>query len=389
VARARPKIALIVNALGAGGLERQALTLARHLHSDHGIDAELIHLKDQGPLVADSSSLPGSTWSPGFSSGLDLRGIWRLGTRLQQGSFSSAIASNQYATLMAVLARRMRRVPVALYSGFHSVPEHIGPGVRSRTMLYLYDRCLSVCNGLVYVSHRQQQQWGQLGLGRRVQSSVIPNGIDPSRYWPPVGANIRQEFGWAPSDFVVGLCAALRPEKRGEDLVTAVSIALQRGVPLRLLIIGDGPRREQIATQIEQTLPSGVARMVGFQPDVVPFIHACDTMALVSDAEAFSIAILEAMACGKPVVATDVGGAAEQIESGRHGYVVPVRSPEAVAERLERMWRRGEAPALGDAARLRLVHEFSVQAMTSRYVELLVPTAKGAAPLPVAIPRSA
>lgn len=387
--RAQLKVALIINGLGAGGLERQALTLARHLQSDHGIDAELIHLKDHGPLLTDSATLAGTTWSPRFGAGLDLRGIWRLGARLRQSGARAAIASNQYATLMAVVARRLGHAPVNLFSGFHSVPEHIGPGLRSRVMLALYDRCLSACDGLVYVSHRQRQQWTEQDLGKGVPSSVIPNGIDPARYWPAPRADLRSDFGWAASDFVVGLCAALRPEKRVEDLVTAVSIALKTGVPLRLLIIGDGPRRAQIASQIEQTLPPGTARMVGFQLDVVPFIHSCDAMALVSDAEAFSIAILEAMACGKPVVATDVGGAAEQIESGEHGYVVPPRSPDVVAERLERLWRCGEAAALGGAARARLVREFSVQAMTSRYAALLLPPRPGSVPLPMAAPGSA
>jgi glycosyltransferase involved in cell wall biosynthesis len=107
-------------------------------------------------------------------------------------------------------------------------------------------------------------------------------------------------------------------------------------------------------------------------------------MALVSDAEAFSISILEAMACGKPVVATDVGGAAEQIESGKHGYVVPPRSPELVANSIDRLWRSGEAAVFGAAARARLVREFSVQAMTSQYARLLIRQNASGKHMPVA-----
>jgi glycosyltransferase involved in cell wall biosynthesis len=374
------RVALVINGLAAGGLERQALTLAKHLGEDHRIDLELIHLKNEGSLVLDPVALSLKTWSPKFNSGLDLSGAVRLGAYLKQRGFEVAIAYNQYATLMTVLARCLCSVRMQVYSAFHSVPDGIGGGLRDRARLELYDHCLSYCEGLVYVSQKQKDAWTARGFARRVHAAVITNGIDPSLYWPPPDSTIRVDLGWSPAEFVVGLCAALRPEKRVEDLVEAAAIAIARGIPLRLLIIGDGPRRDQIAARIEQTLPAGAARMVGFQSDVAQFVHACDVMALVSDAEAFSLSVLEAMACGKPVVLTDVGGATEQIESGRHGYVVPTRSPAVVAERLEQIWRDGEAEALGEAARTRLRSEFSVQAMTARYAELLLPSGPDFAP---------
>jgi glycosyltransferase involved in cell wall biosynthesis len=368
------RVALVINGLGAGGLERQALTLAEHLGADPRVDLELIHLKNEGSLASDPLALSAKRWTPNFSSGLDLTGALRLGVHFKQLGIDVAIASNQYPTVMSVLARRLVSSPIRLFSAFHSVPTGIGSGLRDRAMLELYDYCLSYCEGLVFVGHKQRDLWTERGFGRRVHSTVIPNGIEPLRYWPPRDSTIRVDFGWSPAEFVVGLCAALRPEKRVEDLVDSVAIAVSRGVPLRLLVIGDGPRRDEIAIRIKEKLPVGVGQMVGFQSDVVPFIHACDAMALVSEAEAFSISVLEAMACGKPVVLTNVGGATEQIESGRHGYVVPVRSPELLAARLEQIWRNGEAAALGEAARVRLNSEFSVETMTSRYADLLLPS---------------
>ena len=80
---------------------------------------------------------------------------------------------------------------------------------------------------------------------------------------------------------MVGLCATLRPEKRVEDLVQGVALARAQGVPARLLVVGDGPCRAGIEAAVQAQLPDGSARLVGFQADVVPFLRACDVMALV------------------------------------------------------------------------------------------------------------
>ena len=119
--------------------------------------------------------------------------------------------------------------------------------------------------------------------------------------------------------------------------------------------------------------------MAGMQHRVAPFIQACDVMALVSEVESFSIGILEAMASGKPMVVTDVGGAREQIVADEHGYIVPPAEPGKIAEMLERLWREGSIPAFGAASRKRVRERFSIESMVGLYAELLIGTARSEA----------
>jgi glycosyltransferase involved in cell wall biosynthesis len=116
--------------------------------------------------------------------------------------------------------------------------------------------------------------------------------------------------------------------------------------------------------------------MAGMQSQVAPFIQACNAMALVSEVEAFSVVILECMASARPMVVTDVGGAREQIEPGKHGYIVPVAEPEQIANSLARLWFDGNIPAFGAAARASVAKRFSVESMVDQYTSLLVDSVK-------------
>lgn len=382
----RQRVALVVNSLGTGGVERQMLTLAGGLDAQR-FEVELIALKSQGPLAAQASALGVSVWSPQAREGVDPLAIRRLAKRLKAREFDAVLAANQYATLMLRAAVLLGRRPARMFSAFHSSPSLIGAHWRDRTRVALYRLALRSFDGLVFVSSRQREEWHALGLGRNLRSMVVHNGIDPMRFAQAVRRDIREELGWPRDAFVVGLCAALRPEKRVPDLVRGVALARQHGVPAHLLIIGDGPLRGEIEQAIREAGLNRVAGVTGLQSDVVPYIHACDVMALVSSTEAFSMAVLESMACGKPVVLTDVGGAAEQIEQGVHGYRVPVGRPELLAGHFVSLWREGAAPRMGAQARERVQREFSLQHMLDEYARLLGES--GASRARNALPRAA
>ena len=385
------RISLVVNSLGVGGVERQMLTLARHLDRRR-FDAELVPLKSQGALAEDARSASVPMWTPDSRRGLDLAAAWRLAAHWRRTGVHTVLAANSYASIVAWLASRVMRRPPRLLSAFHSAPEHIGDGRRSRLQLALYGVALRGYDGLVFVSGLQRAAWAARGFAAGVPSTHVFNGIDlESMAAHGAGeAAVRSQFGWDASHFVVGVCASLRPEKRIEDLIRAVGLLAARGVPVRLLVIGDGTQRQRLEQAAAQSLAPGTAAFIGFRPDVASWIALCDVMALVSDAEAFSISVLESMACGKPMVLTRVGGAAEQIEDGVHGHLVERRSPEQIAQRIEQLWRSGEAAAMGARARERVRERFSLDAMVRGYEALLEaqpwPAAArtGAAPRPQA-----
>src|SRR6185503_13754499 len=134
-------------------------------------------------------------------------------------------------------------------------------------------------------------------------------------------SRIRAALGYEAGEYVVGMCAALRPEKNHIQLIEAIAILRARGIRARALVIGDGPMRPAIEARAKEVGVAEEVRITGFQQDVRPFVSACDTMVLCSTTiETFSLAALEAMALARPVVHSDIGGAAEMISSGDNGF---------------------------------------------------------------------
>lgn len=203
---------------------------------------------------------------------------------------------------------------------FHSSTRHFSRRPGDRIRLRFYACVLRRRAVLVFVSDLQRSEWREVGFAPRVASRRICNGSELERFSAMDGAAARAEFGWNAGDFVAAVCARLRPEKRVEDVVAAMSPLESQGVPGRFLVIGDGPKRGRLDATATQLLLMRTAAFAGYRNDVVPLASACDVMVLVSDAEGFSISVLESMACGKAMVLTDVGGAREQVEAGIHGF---------------------------------------------------------------------
>jgi glycosyltransferase involved in cell wall biosynthesis len=232
----------------------------------------------------------------------------------------------------------------------------------------------------VYVCENQRRFWRKRALSRW-RDQVIHNGIDveyfsAAHFSPEQIAHQRFVYRAEPEDFVIGICAVLRPEKAHGDLLQAVAQLRARGLPVKLWIIGDGPERARLEAQIGESSLRSVVLITGFQSDVRLTIAAVDAMAIVSHAvETFSIAALEAMALGKPMVMSDIGGASEQVEPGVNGYLFPAGDIAALAAALARLMQSGQTQALGQAARVKVCQQFSLQGMVQQYENMLLDVA--------------
>ena len=227
------------------------------------------------------------------------------------------------------------------------------------------------CELVIYVSHKQREYWRARGL-RAKRDAVIQNGIDADyftdRYTPQQKAATRAEFGFAPSDFLVGICAALRVEKAHGDLLRALRRLRDGGVPAKLLIIGDGSQRGEIERHIAELELSGHAVIAGHRNDVRPYIACCDVMTLTSHViETFSIAALESMALGKPVVLTRIGGAEEQVRHGGNGFLFEPGDVATLAHHLRRLTAATDRLSMGAIAARDVRERFTIQRMVERF----------------------
>jgi glycosyltransferase involved in cell wall biosynthesis len=171
---------------------------------------------------------------------------------------------------------------------------------------------------------------------------------------------------------VIGIAAVLRPEKNHLQLVDAIALLRAKGIPARALIIGDGPMRTAVEARARARKVANDVLITGFQHDVRPHVAACDVMTLCSFTEAFSLAALEAMALGKPVVHAEVGGAAEMISPGHNGYLFPVGDTGAFVGALTALADRRDARCMGANARRVVEARFSAGIMVQRYEEVLL-----------------
>jgi glycosyltransferase involved in cell wall biosynthesis len=218
---------------------------------------------------------------------------------------------------------------------------------------------------VIAVSERQRTPLERLGY-KSERIVTVPNGVFASEVTPRVDrAVMRASLGLERGDFAVLCVANLRAEKGVDTFVEAVVRAHQPMRRLHGLIAGDGPERERLGRLVEQS--EGV-ELLGSRGDVPDLIVACDAVVLLSRAEALPITILEAMALGRPVVTSDVGGAGEAVVDGETGLVVPPGDTEAAAAALEKLAADPvAAQAMGERGRARQRKRFDGEAMVDGY----------------------
>lgn len=195
---------------------------------------------------------------------------------------------------------------------------------------------------------------------------IIHNGIDPVQF-PYASTSHRDSklalsLGVAAEHAVVGIIAVLRREKDHATFLRAARLVLDRVPQARFLVVGDGPLRSELTRLVAELGIADSVIFTGSRSDVRDLLSLVDVFALTSTTECFPLALLEAMAIGRPAVCTAVGGVPEILEEGVTGHMVPARDPAALAERLvDLLGDPARARAMGRAARTRLESEFTLE----------------------------
>jgi glycosyltransferase involved in cell wall biosynthesis len=199
--------------------------------------------------------------------------------------------------------------------------------------------------------------------------SVIHNGVDFSRFNPTNDSRdkIREECGIPTQSFCIAYIVRMTVQKDPLNMVRAAAIAAEKDANLHFLMAGDGPLLEK-AKQLSQEL--NVYHRIsfpGFRTDVPELLSACDAYALSSLWEGLPIGIIEAMGMEKPCVVSDIAANAELIEDNKHGYLVPMRNPQALAQGLLKLSSNPKNSAdLGKAASIKARKMFDLGLMTKR-----------------------
>ncbi len=203
---------------------------------------------------------------------------------------------------------------------------------------------------------------------------VIYNGVNLKRLVPdPIKvAQIRAHMRVPTKGMVIGITASLSPAKDHATFFQAAQIISQVMPEVRFSIVGDGLLRPSLMKQVDELGLSSFVAFHGIQRDIGSYVSAYDVACLCSaDHEGCSNALLEAMALGKPVVASDVGGNRELVEDGKTGLLVPIRNPQALADAILTYLRQPDwARSMGQRSREMVLTQFSLERMVREYEQL-------------------
>jgi len=363
------RLLFVTGSLVHGGAERHTITLLNRL-AERGHECHAAYVQDN-PAQLERLSGAASIECLHARRYLDFKAIKRLGVLLSRIRPSAVVAANPYAMFYATLALRLAEVATPLMVTYHTT---LLAGAKEWLQMLYYRPFFWSADCLVFVCEAQRRHW----LKRLVSGGsnrVIHNGIDPEHWSPPAAparTRMRRVLGLADSDYAIGMCAVFRPEKNHLQLVEAIARLRARGVPARALLIGDGPMRPAIEARARDLGVAGDVLIAGFHQDVRPLLAASDVVALPSTSvETFSLAALEAMALGRPVVLSEIGGAAEMVRPDENGFLFPAHDTPALVDSLAALADPAARERMGAAARATVEARFSERAMVDRYEGLL------------------
>jgi len=363
------RLLFVTGSLVHGGAERHTIGLANRL-AQRGHDCHAMYIQDD-PSQLERLHGPAPAECLHARRYLDPAALQRLATVLRRLRPSAVLAANPYALMYAAIALRMSGVGAPLAVTFHTT---ILPSAKEWLKMLYYRPFFWRADSLVFVCDAQRRYWLRRLVTAR-SNRVIYNGVDPE-HWrapePEVRGRIRSVLGLAETDYVIAMCAVFRPEKNHVQLVEALARLRARGIAARALLIGDGPMRPAIEARARDLGLAADVLIAGLQQDVRPFLAAADAVTLPSTAvETFSLAALEAMALGRPVVLSNIGGAVDMVRPGHEGFLFPAGDTDALVERLAVLADADLRRRMGAAARETVEARFSERAMVDGYEALL------------------
>jgi len=369
-----PHLLFIVNSLRFGGAEKHVVSLLNNLDRKKFVFSLACLTDDNSLLPQINISRLKSIFTCNVAHKIDLNSIDLIADYIDKQHVDLVICTNQYPMLYGLLASRKATYPCQVVEIFHST---LFNNFKARLQWILYRQLFKLCKHVVFVSEKQKTFWLH-EAGMKVQSScVIHNGINVTFFNSYKDEKkesvLRSQYGILHGDFVVGICAVLRPEKKHGDLIESIARVREKGINAKLCIIGDGPDKKKIEDLIANRNLENSAFITGFQNDVRPYIALCDCLVISSHSvETFSIAALEAMAMARPLIMSDIGGASEQIIHGLNGYLYEKGNIASLTKYIELLSDQSKRKEMGKVALEKVKSEFTLEKMTREYEDLFI-----------------
>ena len=382
------KVLHVVHSLQVGGLENGLANLLTRMDSDR-FSHTVLCLTEAGKFAERIRVAGVEVLELHLPTGQFRLPLMRL-AKLFRKMNPDIVHSRGWPTVDAVFAARLARVPHIVH-GEHGREYSDKEGSNwkrnqiRRVIGHIVDRYVVVCDFF----RSWLRETCKVPAGKIAH---IPNGVDTTKFYPlsfgrrgdlPVVGNptvaeelhairaVREKLGIPPEAIVIGSIGRLDPVKDFPTLLKGFKQISRCNSQLTLVIVGDGPLRSELVRIADDLALNGAVKWLGERNDVPELLQTFDVFVQASLFEGMSNTILEAMASGLPVIATDTGGNSELVQSGKNGMVIPVGNGEALAEALHKYVSNSVLrKAHGENSRNRAVTQFDVSLMASAYGDL-------------------
>jgi len=302
----------------------------------------------------------------------DVVGLVSLYRFLRAGNYTIVHTHTSKAGLIGRIAAYCAEIPIILHSvhgfAFHENSHAIVVWLFS-WVERLAARC---CRFLVVVSHFHADWAVKLRIAPWSKIRCIPNGVPAHVSSPGARESFRRSAGLSGEELVVCYAGRLAPGKGLQEIIAAIPRVLKAGVgPMRFVFVGDGPLRRRLEALAAELRVHRYAVFLGFRCDLPEILDAVDICAFPSIREGLSISLLEAMAAGKPIIASAIGSNREATGDGDAAYLVPVGSSDRLADAMVELARNpGKRAELGSRARRIWEERYTLARMHRQYIDL-------------------
>lgn len=350
------KIAHVIHSFGNGGMEKGVATLVRNTsdHIEHFIicltrAGEMERLLPPGTKIIECHKQEGNS----------IKFLEQLSKILRRVN-PDVVHTRNWAGTDGIIASRIAKIRSVVHSE-HGFGSENPDGMNSKR-IWAYKLFSRWVQEYICVS-MPLKEWLEKQVRPRKAVSQIYNGVDTDTYFPGSGAQTRKQLGISQTYFVVGIVASLYPIKDHITLIQAFNLLRQQVSKSKLIIVGSGPERRSL-----ETLATGGVLFLGNRNDVPEVMRAFDVYVLSSINEGISNTILEAMATGSPVVASNVGGNPDLIVDGVNGRLFPSGDFQSLSSILYGYYLSSDLRNKhGTHGRSTAVSRFSIKKMVENY----------------------
>jgi glycosyltransferase involved in cell wall biosynthesis len=358
------KVAWLIKGLGAGGAEHLLVSLAR------GIDRDRFAVSAAYVLDWKTALLPAlehegvDAHCLGVKDGRDLRWVLRLRRFLKDGRFDVVhVHSPLVAAASRAVVLTMRTRPRIISTEHNSWASHGRITRLLNRVTYRMDAAHIAVSAKVVAS---------LPDHLAARTEVLVHGVDLDAVHRAVADReaARQELGLGPGQVAVCTVANLRWQKGYPDLMLAAKAIIDEGHDVVFLAVGQGPLEQELRQRHDELGLGDRFRFLGYRADALRVLGASDVFALASIHEGYPLAVMEAMAAGLPIVATNAGGVPDAVRDGEEGLVVESKRPDLLADALRKVVSDSSMRQRFGAAALARSASFSIDAALHRIEEL-------------------